>query len=352
VCGQLESKCFEVGSSYVPVIVGATKSFINATSSKEAVKACQKYCAGLPDCAHFVMAFPHRTCDVAAKSAVSSWPAWGHVSGPPTCAGTVVHGDTSLASLNTTGVSCFEDDIAYEPLDMDGHVMTWMPNATACQQSCAVAEGCAHFSYLKTLGHCHLADSAALRLQGNPGFVSGPALCGQDAHKCFEVGSSYVPVIVGASTSFISIRDKKKAAKACQDYCNGFKHCAHFVIRFPDQTCDLATESAAALWPTLFHVAGPSSCPGHGSAHADMERKFLSSAEGEFTYSLVPIAVSAAVFVSALCFFGVVCRFFSRGIGAGVGREVCVEHRYELLHTTRVDSDDEDPFPIERDWTF
>lgn len=70
---------------------------------------------------------------------------------------------------------CFLADVKYHPANMKGHRRTWEASAEACQQRCANATGCAHFSWWPN-GGCHLQDAAA-KMRRAWRVTAGPAQC-------------------------------------------------------------------------------------------------------------------------------------------------------------------------------
>lgn len=74
---------------------------------------------------------------------------------------------------------CWEDDTSYAP-DMEGGDRTIEDNILACQKRCASVHGCAHFSFWKKDGHCHLADKEADHVNDIFGGVAGPPYCSEE----------------------------------------------------------------------------------------------------------------------------------------------------------------------------
>jgi len=86
---------------------------------------------------------------------------------------------TEAAESNQT---CFQTDVTYNPLDMDGHYFTTESDAWNCQRRCAGIKGCKHFSFFRRDedGDCHVTDSIKPQKDAK-GFVSGPKTCEVDA---------------------------------------------------------------------------------------------------------------------------------------------------------------------------
>jgi len=73
--------------------------------------------------------------------------------------------------------SCFEKEVAWEPLDGIGVMLKVVESARECQALCAATPSCAHFSYWTPLRNCHLQGPGAYRISKQVFFVAGPPTC-------------------------------------------------------------------------------------------------------------------------------------------------------------------------------
>jgi len=86
-------------------------------------------------------------------------------------------------------MSCAEEDMAFNPLDMLGQVPQQVGNIAECQDRCASVSGCAHYSYWVPQRVCHLQDSHAVRSSlKSPGFIAGPPTCDVDGLRDLAKG--------------------------------------------------------------------------------------------------------------------------------------------------------------------
>lgn len=174
----------------------------------------------------------------------------------------------------SSSATCLEEDIAYEPTDMQGSSPTEEVDALACQRRCLETQGCYHFTFWKVYGHCHLQDAFAVRREGRDNFVSGPFKCWDEIKgsgltrikngnglsflpkkfEGMEVGSSWLPAMQlprrfqGTETDMIM---------QCQAYCKLTQTCAHFTLEVNSRTCHLATSSATYVSGVLNSISGP-----------------------------------------------------------------------------------------------
>jgi len=178
------------------------------------------------------------------------------------------------------GTNCFDEGAAFYPLDMDGTELEHVADAWECQRRCMAREGCAHFSYLRSLGHCHLQDFLAARLTLNTGYSSGPFSCWEDMNEsarkkfsvqehstylpaelsCLQLHAAYAPAMqTNLRPPDLSGLSAREAAMACQRYCAAVDGCVNFTFSRTLQLCTLASQGATRL-SIMNSVAGPPSC--------------------------------------------------------------------------------------------
>jgi len=252
---------------------------------------------------------------------------------------------TTMSTALVNG-GCFEDRVAYMPLDMDGQPMNTEETVAACQARCAKVAGCKHFSFYAMLGHCHIADATSMRSGMQAGFISGPAVCGLKEHGCIEPATSYAPILLGKDTDFSDVEDLREAIGSCQDLCASTDVCKHFVFTVALKRCDMATESASRVSAVMGTVSGPPSCQEQEAVTT--EKKFLSGPRGISSFGIGPVAIGAFVVAGAVCSLGVACRWLSRGgvmDPVRLVRQAYVVRRspnYQLLHEVDTPDPEED----------
>jgi len=187
----------------------------------------------------------------------------------------------TVAVVTTTpGTNCFEMGAAFYPLDMEGTELEHVASAWECQRRCMARSGCAHFSYLQSLGHCHLQDFLAARLTFNTGYSSGPFSCWEDMNEssrkqfsvrehhtylpvelsCVQLHAAYAPAMrTSLGPPDLSGLNAREAAMACQRFCAAVDGCVNFTFSRALQLCTLAEEGATRL-SIMNSVAGPPSC--------------------------------------------------------------------------------------------
>uniref|UniRef100_A0A7S1S034 Apple domain-containing protein n=1 Tax=Alexandrium catenella TaxID=2925 RepID=A0A7S1S034_ALECA len=186
------------------------------------------------------------------------------------------------ADGNRTGASCFEDRVAWEPLDMPGATPSIAGSADECQLRCASTAGCTHFSYWWIGKNCHIQDAYAVRRTSRLGFTSGPFGCWESldqdkyvregltiverSRRCEELSTLYEPAM-GLSREF-TLEDitKTEAVKQCRDYCALTEGCEHYTMTFPDRLCQMAGAGANKVTPYANAVSGTPTCWG-GEEH-------------------------------------------------------------------------------------
>jgi len=157
--------------------------------------------------------------------------------------------------------SCFDEGVRYDPIDMFGTSMTQENGARECQDRCARTMGCAHFSYFHGGGYCHIQDDSAVAGFGLQ-VTSGPPSCMPVAARpCYEVSTIYFPVMQGLGVSFANETAMKarEVVKTCKRLCAAQEGCAHYVVQFPERTCEFAGASAVRI-SRLRAVSGPAVC--------------------------------------------------------------------------------------------
>lgn len=75
--------CWVIARDYAPKI--GIVELTESKSARQAAVKCQNACAENPDCGHFMLTFPARTCTMAFHNATSSPVAAHQVAGPPRC---------------------------------------------------------------------------------------------------------------------------------------------------------------------------------------------------------------------------------------------------------------------------
>jgi len=82
--GEEEFKSLEWGTTYLPEM-SAKIYFTQDTfpHDRQAVMACQKFCASVDGCAHFILDVPKRLCTLADKNAAKRYPVLQAIAGPP-----------------------------------------------------------------------------------------------------------------------------------------------------------------------------------------------------------------------------------------------------------------------------
>uniref|UniRef100_A0A7S0B9M5 Apple domain-containing protein n=1 Tax=Pyrodinium bahamense TaxID=73915 RepID=A0A7S0B9M5_9DINO len=189
---------------------------------------------------------------------------------------------TTDSATTTPGTYCFEEGVAFYPLDMEGTTCLPAADAWECQEKCANTTGCTHFSFLQGPGHCHLQDFLATRTPLSIGYTSGPFKCWGDMDEstkeglivkerdtylpaelsCLELDTGYEPALVvlgQRAPSLIGLTVREESA-ACQKYCEAVDGCAHFTLLGRLGLCNLAGAGASRV-PTLGAVSGPPVCP-------------------------------------------------------------------------------------------
>jgi len=92
--------CLEWGTQYQGDQVGKARNFSQGAfhHSRHAVIACQRLCAAIDGCAHFVIEIPPKECKLMGKNAIKKFPVIQSIAGPPGC---------NFALQDTQGVIVF-----------------------------------------------------------------------------------------------------------------------------------------------------------------------------------------------------------------------------------------------------
>eukprot|EP00440_Ansanella_granifera_P017797 gb/GFBE01019328.1/.p1 GENE.gb/GFBE01019328.1/~~gb/GFBE01019328.1/.p1 ORF type:complete len:625 (+),score=95.36 gb/GFBE01019328.1/:1-1875(+) len=166
---------------------------------------------------------------------------------------------------------CHEDDISFEPLNMNSSfAFLYADNITHCQMKCRETRSCGHYTWYEPLKMCHLALPTALKQTGIIGFQGGPATCPQDAEqgignnvaktnllrmKCMLTNVSYVPLWGrGRPSTYVD------NPIACQDQCAETDWCATFVYNTLTRACDLQDTNSTPIDAVVYEISGPPDC--------------------------------------------------------------------------------------------
>jgi len=194
--------------------------------------------------------------------------------------------ETTLATtLNDS--YCLEDEVTYEPMDMDGQLPTLEANVKECRKRCRKIRNCTHFSfyYLTIPGSCHVQSIFGIRQTARVGFISGPPRCflrrDHGRHglvrlkqpdvgyrtfvpknfSCLKMGRAYVPAIYSEFlTKDRGYVNGRKAVAGCRRKCLSYPGCEYYTVEFPTRLCSLSPASATELSPIFKHIAGPKFC--------------------------------------------------------------------------------------------
>mmetsp|Transcript_71990 Transcript_71990/g.181994 ORF Transcript_71990/g.181994 Transcript_71990/m.181994 type:complete len:1187 (-) Transcript_71990:14-3574(-) len=86
-------------------------------------------------------------------------------------------GASKVSPSPASSSECFEQNVAYLPLDMLGTMLSYLDQPEDCQKRCQNTANCAHFSYYVQEKICHISDMWAHPQYGYIGVVSGPPEC-------------------------------------------------------------------------------------------------------------------------------------------------------------------------------
>lgn len=220
----------------------------------------------------------------------------------PTATTSTSYTRSTTTTTDTSSKSfCFEPHVYWEPLDMDGWTESMEVDAFACRSRCANSAGCAHFSYSKTDGGCHLQDIAAFRVVGQVDVLSGPPFCDSRnqamAHVqdhgvgnftfaprdegCLEVATTYSPLL---SLPLLVFQDFEvpNAIAACQRRCSRTDGCFRFVLEVALRQCFLAAAGSVKTHPAFGFVSGARDCRNQAEGEFDdQEILFLDPPAGD-----------------------------------------------------------------------
>lgn len=172
-------------------------------------------------------------------------------------------------------LACSEMGVVFEPFDMLDQPMTSEASAMACQARCAGITGCAHYSYWRAAGHCHVVGILGKRrttsYAGNAipdeFWVSGPPGCqkGQISEASHLIikrhESCYHPHALYKAKGEDAPPTKLSSALHCQQLCQKTQGCRFFSFSSMNGDCHLTGPSGYKVQPVMYFVAGPKSCP-------------------------------------------------------------------------------------------
>jgi len=125
---------------------------------------------------------------------------------------------------------CFEQDVAYLPLDMLGTVLNYVSTAEDCQQRCRSTYQCTHFTYYTQEGICHVSDMWSNPQAGCLGVVSGPPNCTIGVSKALTwVVKDSLPEVEGET--FNDIGSGYKSLDEMKQWCEGRGNCVGFAYQ-------------------------------------------------------------------------------------------------------------------------
>jgi len=227
----------------------------------------------------------------------------------------------SATTAEPDSALCWEQGVRYDPIDMFGSVMTQEDGIRECQERCMRTMGCAHFSYFAVGGVCHLQDKQALP-HWSPQTTAGPPSCEPSLRKaCYEVSTVYFPTMPGLGVDFAERTDMSavEVAKACKKLCAQQEACAHYVVQFPERTCELAPASALRV-SRMRAVSGPPAC----DRAAQVQGKFLLGARGLGSRTRFAVGAAAVAALASLLLACAVVRETSR---SGTCRRLSVSRK-------------------------
>lgn len=165
---------------------------------------------------------------------------------------------------------CHEDDVVYEPIDMNySNAIIYADDIEDCQSKCRTTAACGFFTWYEPLKTCHHESPMAEKKTGRLGFQGGPALCkgdgGQGARtstvnnlnlkdECMS-NFSYIPLWGrGRPSSYVD------SPIACQQECAEVDWCHSFVYNVLTKSCDLQDGNATRSVPAVYQISGPPTC--------------------------------------------------------------------------------------------
>jgi len=175
---------------------------------------------------------------------------------------------------------CHEDDVMYEPIDLNYSMSaTVLTNITDCQLLCRSITACGFYTWYDDLKLCHLARPTAVKQTGRPGFQAGPSSCG-DAQQAASPETAQTTMMMKTcmltNISFDPISSRGRAASteenevACQNQCKSTRWCAHFVYNTLLKTCNLQDDSSEVKTAQPYEIAGPPNCDVHVEFNATL----------------------------------------------------------------------------------
>jgi len=190
---------------------------------------------------------------------------------------------TGTTTTSTTAY-CTESNVFYTPLDMKHTKPTIEASGQACQDRCKAKEGCVHFSFWTDIGHCHLQDDSATRIELGFGFEAGPRDCLPGAtvtttntitvnEECRQTGLFWSPLMTNVPQYLHG--SEEEMVRQCQKLCARTTGCARFVLDINQKMCRFADSSATPSVGALRTVSGPPTCGAVYEEMADlMVRRF------------------------------------------------------------------------------
>lgn len=122
-------------------------------------------------------------------------------------------------------------------------------NSVACQQRCAAAIGCQHFSYWPQQSNCHIQDGNAVAKFNNAAYSGAPDC----SEVCYESGFAWSPDNFGDHD-----RSETNTPDECQARCLTTAGCKHFTW-WLNHGCHLHDQDATRV-PNHKVLAGPKTC--------------------------------------------------------------------------------------------
>jgi len=138
-------------------------------------------------------------------------------------------GDASkVAPSPASGPECYEQNVAYLPLDMLGTMLSYVDTPKECQTRCQNTANCAHFSYYKQEKICHISDMWAHQQYGYIGVVSGPSECewNRKVQSLSWIEKDALPEVEGET--FQGVDDKLGSVEEMKQWCAEHTDCVGF----------------------------------------------------------------------------------------------------------------------------
>lgn len=160
---------------------------------------------------------------------------------------------TSSTSLTTEPPDvCLQPSRQFVPLNMAGSKRTEASSPFLCQAKCRKLQGCAHFTWWKRDGGCHLQDADAKELGADADALAGLSDC-TPFPFCFENRHKFDPDMADTE------RSVERSPGSCQRRCSATSGCSHFTW-WSDGGCHLQGAGAARKAAGDDVVSGPATC--------------------------------------------------------------------------------------------